>query len=232
MEDQKNPKESTLALIDTQLKELYTAFVRVLGSHVSLFPVFDCPIEDQEAIMPLVFKNFHLPNLAPDRLYDITIGNAYFLVVPTRDFEPDLHLDAQTDEAFEKLSAQAYYRFVTGYNPVFPVTSTITNEDVRKAFWQVLKKNRVKAYFSFGEEVFNRMHQSGVWEIMTGGGGAPFEKDGKTEPFVHCVLLRIPIHEESNPIVQVLDPAGDVIDEFELMQEPSLLHELHITMAK
>lgn len=229
LEDEENPQGETLALIDRHLKQLFTTFRNILGPNFPLFPVFDCPIQDAETVMPLVFKNFQLPESAARGLYDVSIGNANFLVTPTYDFNPKFQLVAQTQNALMQAETKAHYRFVTGYNPVFPVTSQITNQNVRNAFWTLLEKQGVRAYFSFGEHVFNRLQKKKVWEIITGGGGGPFNGSPSHEPFFHCVLLRIPTETNANPIVQVLDRVGNVIDEFELLKDRSLLHQFHIS---
>jgi len=77
--------------------------------------------------------------------------------------------------------------FIFGHNPAWPVTHTknsllnaanaINGEtsslDATRRFWNLLKDYRVDAYFCGHEHVYARQNVNGVWQIISGGAGAP-----------------------------------------------------------
>lgn len=208
-------------------------------------------------------EQFHLQGakaIGGELLYTVSAGDAFFAVIGTDQFKDGQKSAEETfsDAMLEWLSeallegGQTHkYLFVIGYEPAFPSTTTFSKEHLpqRDAFWKILVQNKVLAYFSSKEHLFDRSNRNGVWQIISGGGGAPLSQGGGSLPFFHALVLTIPGSEELkdrekegnreikseksvkslSPGIQVIDTQGNVIEEFSLGNENQALYQMRIS---
>ena len=125
------------------------------------------------------------------------------------------------------------YLFVVGNKPAFSLTATffVPRSPGHLVFWKTLVNNNVLAYFASHEHFFDRSNRQGVWQVISGGGGASFRAGSLNKPFFHCLILTIPQQADQVPFVQVVDVNGTVSDEFELTPVSKVLYERHISGA-
>lgn len=226
-----NIEEAVKRKLKTQLADIFELAKDSLGENVSVFPVIECSLSAAEQLNKIIFHAFEIDLKDQMKPFDISINGSSFVVAQTHGFEPQAHIVDAVRTSIKSLEKKPQLLFVVGYDAAFPVASVISNDHERKVFWGMLAENKVKAYFSFGEKLFNRLYEKGVWQVITGTGETPTsEKDG-SPPFYHAVLLRIPALPEEHPTVQVLDKDGEVIDEFDLKENNSPLHQYHISLA-
>lgn len=240
---EKSPKadQATLA---KQLKNFISLYRKVLGPAVPLFPV-PGDHETQLASGSQIFRNlFDLDRSITFEdntfAYTVVLGEALFVLVPTDIYDGT---SQHSDPAFNqemlnwldgvlKSAASKYrFRFVIGHEPAFTLTSTFSAARVAQgqAFWQILANNHVSAYFSSNEHVFDRTNYRGVWQIISGGGGALRREGGGQAHIFHCLVLVIPADKDKHPKVQVIDVDGYLIDQFELSPIPAMLYKRHIS---
>jgi len=172
--------------------------------------------------------------------YTVSIEDAFFVVIPT-DLYDAMHHVAQPyfspdliqwlDKVLKGGAETHSYLFVLGHEPAFPSDEiTFENELTEKdSFWKVLVQNRVLAYFASHERLFDRSNHHGVWQIISGGGGANLREDRGVKSFYHCLVLSVPVDHILAPSLDVLDEQGKVLDHFELTSSATPLHQLHIS---
>ena len=199
----------------------------------------------------LFHQHFGLKNEAPSRIdvlaYGVSMGDAYFLLLPTSVYDPrenktiehsfsSQYLD-WIDDTLKEASKKHQYLFVIGNKPAFSTTATYGYyrglEKVasrRDRFWNVLKRNKVLAYISGYESLYDRSKRQGVWQVITGGAGAPFSELFQGDTFNHFLLLTIP--DSGDPKIRVIDIDGNTQDEFILESRPSPLYQLRISGTK
>lgn len=103
------------------------------------------------------------------------------------------HLDWLEEDLESARERGIRHIFVFGHQPAFPISAHIhdslpnaglivehpENPDryrfmkIRDRFWDILVKNKVAAYICGHEHVYGRQSVDGVYQILTGGGGAP-----------------------------------------------------------
>lgn len=234
------------ATLQKQLKEFFDSAT----SYAPHIPLFAIPGDHEVRVgesAKLFQDQFNLINAEKigDSFfgYTVGIGNAFFAVIQT-----DV-LDAKTGKVKSSFppaltewlkkqlasAAKSYkYLFVVGHEPAYPLTSTLYKQpeneiQERDLFWKTLVEANVLAYFSSHEHLFDRSNRSGVWQIISGGGGAPFNADEKETPFYHTLLLVISPNKDTVPVIKVFDTSGQVISEFDLIQNHSPLYQVHIS---
>lgn len=237
--------------LQEELTEFSQLYHNAFGNGVPIFPA----LGDREIVIPGSAKNFiDVFNLKgaeifeEELLYTVSAGQAFFAVIATDEF-----LDGHTkveegfteamlewlDSVLKEGAKNHKYLFVVGYEPAFPSTTTfsIKKQPQRDAFWRILAQNKVLAYFSSKEHLFDRSNRYGVWQIISGGGGAPVSQGGGSLPFYHALVLTIPgenkeMEEEKKPrgpSVQVIDNKGNMVEEFTLGQENQPLYQMRIS---
>lgn len=242
-ENPDTPKKLDAKKLADQLKIFGGLYHSILGDTVPLFPA----IGDREIAIPgaeQAFLNaFSLTGatlIGGDLAYTVSVGSAFFAVIATQEFSPDFDSSEQAfnyelldwlNKVLADASSTHRYRFVIGHEPAFPSSSTYTlkNQKQRDAFWKVLVDNGVLAYFASREHLYDRSNRFGVWQIISGGAGAPLNEGGGSNPFFHCLLLNIPAEKDALPKVQVYDVLGQVIDEFELKASQVPLYQMRIS---
>jgi hypothetical protein len=166
-------------------------FHAVVGNHDTVGP-------DAITTFRRVFGLQHPPGgyTEPSHLaYTITIGNAVFVVLATDYYQPcplrslstagcnlQDHLVSQPQLAWldGQLAQHAgKYLFVVGHEPAFSSGSAKTgldfNEASRNAFWKILKARGVTAYLCSHQHQFEASPHEGIWQVISGGAGAPLD---------------------------------------------------------
>lgn len=235
--------EEELMTIERNLVNMHSFITQRLGDDVRIFPVIECSLDTAPVLMPIVYKAFHIDLKDPLAPFDITLENAAFVVTPTHQFDNKANINNELLRALGYFQKHPKYFFVVGYDAAFPIAVkepiinmhksfrkllVQRNEDERNEFWKILTDKKIMAYFCFGEPVFNRVLEKGVWQIITGEGEVPTSDRDGVPPFYHAVILRLPALEDIHPTVQALDLNGDVVDELDLTEVNGPLHQFHI----
>lgn len=240
-------------IFGTQLKQFHLLFKNRFKEPIALYPIMG----SHEAIGPdaknIFEKEFHIKGIIPDADdqlgYTVSIGNAFFALIPTNYYDNKKHqiinhtISPETIAWLKSVLKEAKlthrYLFVIGHEPAYS-TPSIFNKNLglnlhaeqRDSFWNTLKENGVLAYFTSHEHVYDRSNRDGVWQVISGGGGSPLNQGGENNhAFFHSLLLVIPQNEKGVPSVTVLDKDGNVRDFFELNQGPQALHQFRISMS-
>lgn len=247
----KESEEEKFKPIDTatlkkDLQQFSGLYDSILGIDVPFYPA----LGDREILIPNgaeIFRDhFQLEGvllLGEEFLYTVSAGQAYFAVIATDELNKGQKKVEQTfssqmvtwlEKVLKEAAKSHKYLFVIGYEPAFPSTTTFSKDHMpqRDAFWKVLVDNHVLAYFSSKEHLFDRSNRSGVWQIISGGGGAPLSQGGGSNPFFHCLILTIPAEgDEKNkdPRIKVIDNSGEVIGEFILNSQNQPLYQMRIS---
>jgi Calcineurin-like phosphoesterase len=139
---------------------------------------------NRSAALPLYVQAFpNLPKNGPKDLtgivYSVDIGQIHVVSVATElpSRFGDIS-DLQIDWLEQDLAkTNQPYIIVMGHDPAFPAgvykgKSLDSNIKQRDKFWEVLKKNKVTAYMSGHEHLYNRKEQQGVTHLIIGTAGS------------------------------------------------------------
>lgn len=184
-------------------------------------------------------------------VYTVAIADACFFVIATDRFDIQQNKLVENEltipildwlENELKNKSQRYrFLFVLGHQPAFSTTASSgtysgIDKDTRQRdrFWKLLKDYHVLAYFCSHEHLYDRSYRDGVWQIISGGAGAPLNKRDLLKAFYHFLLLSYPSDpdQESIPLVQVIDGTGKVRDKFELKNQSSAIYQLRISSSQ
>lgn len=237
----------------SQLDTFTTIINKTLGKNIPFYPVlgyFDSLGPDAA---PIFREHFHLKNqVRPDiseLAYTVVIDNALFVLICTHYYDLQTNTIISHDMNGELLQwlngtlnkARAHYDFVfvVGNEPAFSTTAAdgkVTGLDAfslnRDVFWKILVDNGVLAYFCSGESLYDRTNRSGVWQIITGGAGAPLHKRLYDRAFYHYLQLYIPKSKEQNPRVFVYDINENLSDAFDLSSKHYPIYQLRISRSE
>lgn len=179
-------------------------------------------------------------------VYSVSIGNAYFIVLQTDFYDPKRESVVENEITNEwldwlenDLKEKSYYYpyiFVLGHAPAFSPGAVAgtpdgldKDVDKRDQFWAILKQYNVLGYFSGSENFFDRSLRRDVWQVISGGAGAPVKKSHRDKVFFHYLLLTIPQGKKGVPVVKVIDLKGGVKDSFEMTRTYPTIYELRIS---
>ncbi len=229
----------------------FASFVREhLGPDVAIYPIMGA----QESIGPQtaeIFRDVFQLNkatLLPSNqlVYSVVIDNALYILLSTDYFDKTTGqpktaaLSAEAldwlNQVLENQAPDYDYVFVIAGDPVFSTTASFginpglnINGLDRDKFWDLLRKYNVRAYICGEEVLYDRSYKRGVWQIITGGGGALRDYlSENNDTFYHFVLLNIPLQARENPLVQVYSNFGEN-DQFELSQTPPFLYQYRMS---
>ncbi|MGZ3633615.1 MAG: hypothetical protein ACXU9U_01460 [Parachlamydiaceae bacterium] len=125
------------------------------------------------------------------------------------------------------------FSLIQKQSPSAGVTANFQGLDVhssqRDLFWRILMKHKVTAYFCAQEHLYDRTNRQGVWQIISGGAGAPLYKWDFDKAFYHYVRLILPHQNQLLPKIQVFDIQGNFIDEIELAPSHYPVYQLRIS---
>lgn len=232
--------------LEKHLQQFSTLYESILGKNVPFFPI----LGDHETVISnaaiTFMDHFHLKGtdiLGEELLYTVSAGQAFFAVIATNELTEE-HKRIKRgfsspmlkwlEKVLKEASKKYKYLFVMGYEPAYPSSVTLVKAYMpqREAFWKILVDNKVLAYFSSKEHLFDRSNRYGVWQIISGGGGASLNQGGDSQPFFHSLLLTIPGGKGSSlnsPKIQVIDNNGNVVEEFILSSENQALYQKRIS---
>lgn len=250
LKDKKDERADDLKAFAQRLNEFKQIKQQELGDKILFYPLMG----NQELIGPeavRVFKEtFGIKNASlagPGELvYTVSLGDAYFIVLATDyyDVENGKSVEHQiSTEALEWLenvlkeqSDLYHFVFVIGNEPAFSTTANYghyqgldANRAMRDRFWKILKDYHVLAYFCSHEHLYDRTVHDGVWQIISGGGGAPLDSKDGSKAFYHYLMLSIPTEIGLMPKVIVKDLFGNVRDEFPLNYYQNPIYQKHIS---
>jgi len=233
-----------------QLERFLTLRNRSLGDQVPFYPV----IGVNESLGPhaaAIFretfgKKNEVSTEASQLAYTVVIGHALFVVFSSASFDAahqtavghDLNpaLLAWLEQTLRQNRKKYPYLFVVSNLPAFSTDATggiyrgfDEDEVSRSAFWRILWQNGVLAYFCSGEHLYDRSNRYGIWQIISGGAGAPLYKKGPDRAFAHFLLVRIPSDGTAPPRVQVFDTEGRLVDEFDIISREYPIFQLRIS---
>jgi hypothetical protein len=202
-----------------------------LGPFIPLYPL----IGNHEAVgsdSVNIFKDhFGITHEAPldsaQLAYTVELGRSLFIILATDYYNRDQSkliehtLSGGQKEWLEKTlkdkSQQFSSLFVVGHEPAFSVLGAAKSHpvgldrfpDTRDEFWAILKKYGVKAYICSHEHLYQSSKHDGVWQIVSGGAGAPLAPL-KFGGFFHYALLKIPMERGAAPKLTIIGIDGVV----------------------
>jgi 3',5'-cyclic AMP phosphodiesterase CpdA len=208
-----------------------------LGPSIPLYPL----IGNHEAVgsdAVKIFKDqFGITHEAPldssHLAYTVELDKTLFIILATDYFSGDENklvehtLSGGQKEWLEKTlrdkSPQFSSLFVVGHEPAFSVLGGFKSHPVgldrfpgaRDEFWAILKKYGVKAYICSHEHLYHASKHDGVWQIISGGAGAPLAPL-KFGGYFHYALLEIPTKSGAAPRLTIVGLDGVVKQEIVL----------------
>lgn len=233
----------------TQLDAFSSIVSKTLGK-VPFYPVIGFHESLGKDSASLVKQQFDIRNqvdpVTSSLAYSVGIENSFFIVFSTTMFDPlektmlQHHLTPSLLSWIEKTlkenKAKYDYFFAVSYEPAFSTTASEGNykgldndSEMRDELWRIFVSNGVTAYFSTAEHLYDRTNRSGIWQIISGGAGAPLHKREFDKAFYHFILLSVPKKKGKLPRVQVFDSQGSLDDAFDLIQRHSPVYQLRIS---
>lgn len=225
-----------------QLKR-FAAFVKKHLGDIALYPV----VGETEAVGPdslqIFQEQFPIPNStildSSQLVYNVSLGNADFTVISLAAYDSSKKALLQqrlttpllnwVDATLTTQAQNHTYLFAVGNEPAFIPGGSFNSyagddRSGRMRFWHLLMRHRVLAYFCSNQPIFDRTYRYGVWQILSGGGGA--ERDighDESKTFYHYLLLTIP--DQGSPLLQVFDERGRKTDELLISNRlPAVAH--------
>lgn len=207
----------------TQLQKKY------LGLGIPVYPV----IGNHEAVGPdavnIFRKHFNIKNVAPtDNIhlaYTVEVGKSLFIILATDYYNRlknklvEHNFSQDQKQWLENTLREKAKRFssvyVVGHEPAFSVLGQKKNHPVgldcypvvRNEFWAILKKYGVKAYICSHEHLCYIHKYDGVWQIISGGAGAPLAPLS-AGGYYHYAMLEIPVKKNMPPRLIITDTNG------------------------
>jgi 3',5'-cyclic AMP phosphodiesterase CpdA len=166
---------------------------------------------------------FEMPDNGPIGLKELTYSfdykNTHFVMLNTYIYG-NFHMlgGLQVRWLEEDLKASiAKPIFVFGHDPAYPTGPHKTDSldrypEQRDMMWGIFKKYGVNIYFCGHEHLYNKSIHDGVFQIITGGGGADLHAAPEKGGFHHFVIVDI----KDSGIYRILvkDIGGNIRDRF------------------
>jgi len=175
--------------------------LKVFGNQVNAFaaalkPLTDiCPVYNtygNHECLSMAHQQILLDKLATPMTYDgkykghaysFDYENSHFAAVASTFFGEKYMISDEQLKWLEddlKKASKSEHIFVFSHVPAFPVGPHIGSaldkyKDQRDKFWNLLVKYKVDVYFCGHEHLYNSQLNKGVYQIITGTCGAPFE---------------------------------------------------------
>ena len=164
---------------------------------------------------------FEMPQNGPRSLEELSYSfdhkNAHFVAIDTAIFN-SFHSIGQAQlnwlkEDLEKNNKSII--FIFGHDPVYTVynhkgSSLDKYAAQRDELWGIFKQRKVSVYFCGHEHLYNRSIHDGIYQIITGGGGAHISASEKHGGFNNFVIIDVKDNNEID--VTVKDISGSVRD--------------------
>ena len=202
-----------------------------LGARVPFYPL----IGNHEAVGPDAVERFartfaieHRAPIAPEHLaYTVDVAGAHIVLLATDYFDLAKHRvkehtmkDDQLDWLAADLAAHrsSRWRFVMAHEPAFCWGPKPRGLDkhlaVRDRFWHTLRAGKVDAFFCAHQHLYEHSKHDGIWQVISGGAGAPLVKEAGDRAFYHLLMLDLP--RSGAVTIRVVDATGRVRDRFSL----------------
>lgn len=223
---------------------------QTLGTEIPIYPVLgfhESLGRDSAALVKRQFNARNQTDPASSALaYSVGIGNSFFVVFSTSQYDPvretvlqhDLNhsLLSWIDKTLKDNRNKYDYFFAISYEPAYSTTAAEgkfqgldANPDSRDALWRIFTANGVMAYFSTSEHLYDRTNRGGTWQLISGGAGAPLHKRQFDKAFYHFILLSIPNKKGKLPRIKVYDAQGSLEDAFDLVPRQYPVYQLRIS---
>jgi hypothetical protein len=227
-------------LVDfSKIKDAY------LGKDIPFFPTLGNHQQASFDMIEIFREHFNIQKISPrppyHLAYTVPVDAADFIVLATGYEEPanGSKSEPASLEWLEKYlneDKQYYkYRFVLGHFPAFSSTATTgdysgldKNPATRDMFWSILRKNRINAYFSSYEPLYDRSNREGIWQVISGGNVSEAFGAHGNKTFSHYLLL-IWGGENDYPILKVVDLDGKEWDSFKVTPLNFPVHQMRIS---
>ena len=169
----------------------------------------------------IVRSVFEMPQNGSEGLKELTYSfdhkNAHFVAIDTA-IVNNFHSIGRAQlnwlkEDLEKNNKSII--FIFGHDPAYPVynhkgSSLDKYAAQRDELWGIFKQCKASAYFCSHEHLYNRSVHDGIYQIITGGGGAHIAASEKQGGFNNFVIIDV---KDNNEIeVTVKDINGSVRD--------------------
>ncbi len=211
-------------------KEDWEQFFKIINPFISTIPYYPS-LGNHEHNSDYYFDYFSLPH--NERYYSFNYGNSHFVVLDSN--APFVFEPAQKKWLIKDLESatDAIFKFVMFHHPPYSSSEREENTYIRTSWCPIFEKFGVDIVFNghdhFYERSFvktkssskeNESHNSGIYYIITGGGGAPLYNLVKNNPLSvkkskehHFIEIRI---EGKNLIARAINLNGEQIDYFEI----------------
>jgi len=173
----------------------------------------------------IVRSIFEMPENGPAGLkelaYSFDYGDSHFIMLDTDIFN-DFHAIGEEQLRWLKEDLEKNQKkniFVFGHEPAYPVYNHVGSSldkypFQRDGLWSVFKKYKVSAYICGHEHLYNKAVHESVYQIITGGGGAPIAIAEKKGGFYNFVVIDVKSDRPAG--VTVKDINGFVKDTFDI----------------
>jgi 3',5'-cyclic AMP phosphodiesterase CpdA len=173
----------------------------------------------------IVKSIFEMPENGPsdfkELVYSFDYKNAHFVMLDTAIFN-NFHTigKIQIEWLEEDLKKnQKKTIFIFGHDPAYPVYSHIgssLDKDLaqRNELWSMLKKYKVEAYICGHEHLFNRGVYDGIYQVISGGGGAHLAASKEKGGFYNFII--VDVKDNGASLLTVKDIKGSVKDIFNI----------------
>ncbi|HAZ11001.1 MAG: hypothetical protein A2047_00485 [Omnitrophica bacterium GWA2_41_15] len=173
----------------------------------------------------IVRSIFEMPENGPDGFkelaYSFDYKNAHFIMLDTEAFN-NFHAIGETQLKWLKEDVEKNQKktiFIFGHDPAYPVYNHIGSSldkyaVERDKLWGIFKKYKVSAYICGHEHLYNMSIHDGVYQIISGGGGAHISAPEEKGGFYNFVVIDVKDDEAIN--ITVKDINGLVRDTFSI----------------
>jgi len=158
---------------DGQDPALWDTFFEVAGPLLRQAPYYPC-LGNHEHNANLYFGYFVLPE--KERWYSFDYGNSHFIVLDSN--EPFLSSQAQRQWLLDDLAkaGKSLFTFVIFHHPMFSGTAglgrRLAAREVRQKLADIVEEYGVDVVFVGHDHNYQRTFVNGVYQVITGGGGA------------------------------------------------------------
>lgn len=173
----------------------------------------------------IVRSIFEMPENGPsgfkELIYSFDYKNAHFIMLDTEAFN-NFHAIGETQLKWLKEDVEKNQKktiFIFGHDPAYPVYNHIGSSldkyaVERDKLWGIFKKYKVSAYICGHEHLYNMSIHDGVYQIISGGGGAHISAPEEKGGFYNFVVIDVKDDEAIS--ITVKDINGLVKDTFSI----------------
>ena len=173
----------------------------------------------------IVRSVFEMPENGPsgfkELIYSFDYKNAHFVMLDTEAFN-NFHAIGEAQLKWLKEDVEKNQKktiFIFGHDPAYPVYNHIGSSldkyaVERDKLWGIFKKYKVSAYICGHEHLYNMSIHDGVYQIISGGGGAHISAPEEKGGFYNFIVIDV---KDNGAIgITVKDINGFVKDTFSI----------------